>query len=139
MFQGCATSNQQLSETEGSISGYEKTGNSTTASIAGEPSAALLFFWFDLFNQINFNLNKEEKKMHNETVFFSLNHGKNGQLVSWHSKKRMASGKVRIINTFVVGKKPCRTYQSFIKLNGAEKHSTHTFCKNQGQYWRSYE
>ena len=62
MFQGCATSNQQLSETEGSISGYEKTGNSTTASIAGEPSAALLFFWFDLFNQINFNLNKEEKK-----------------------------------------------------------------------------
>ena len=56
MFQGCATSNQQLSETEGSISGYEKTGNSTTASLASEPSAALLFLWFDLFNQINFNI-----------------------------------------------------------------------------------
>ena len=32
--------------------------------------------------------------------------GKNGQLVSWHSKKRMASGKVRIINTIHE-----RTYQ----------------------------
>ena len=139
MFQGCATSNQQLSETEGSISGYESSGNSTIASIAGEPSAGLLFIWMDFFNHINFNLNKEEKKMHNKAVFISLNHGKNGQLVSWHSKKRMASGKVRIIHSFVVDKKPCRTYQSFIKLNGAEKHSTHTFCKTKGQYWQPYE
>ena len=138
MFQGCATSNQHLSETEGSISEYESSGHSTMASTIGEPSAALLFIWMDYFNYKNFNLNKEEKNMHNEAVYFSLNHGKNGEITSWHSKKRVASGKVRIIHSFVVDKKPCRTYQSFIKLNGAEKHSTHTFCKTKELYWSPY-
>ena len=72
MFQGCATSNQQLSETEGSISGYESSGSSSMASAIGEPSAALLFVWMDFFNHINFNLNKEEKNMHNKAVYFSF-------------------------------------------------------------------
>ena len=139
MFQGCATSNQQLSETEGSIIGYESSGSSTMASTIGEPSAALLFIWMDYFNYKNFNLNKEEKNMHNEAVYFSLNHGKNGKITSWHSKKRLASGKVRIIHSFLLSNNLCKTYQSLISLNGAERHSTNTFCKTKGGHWSPYK
>ena len=96
---------------------------------AGSPAAAALFLMLDISNAINFNLNSKEIKMHNDAIYLALNNSSNGEIVSWHSGQRLASGKARVIMTFHLKDEYCRTFQSYIKLNGAEKHETKTFCK----------
>ncbi len=78
---------------------------------------------------MRFRLNKEEKQQHQSAVFFALENAKNGEIVSWYSKKRDANGKVRVIHSYPTGAGLCRTYQAYIKLNGKEKHMTNNACK----------
>ena len=42
-------------------------------------------------------LNDFEKKSHTTAIMFALDQAKNGQTVSWHNKKRLAHGKVRVM------------------------------------------
>ena len=53
----------------------------------------------------------------------------NGKIVSWHNGDRLSSGKVRVVKTYYKNDKYCRIFQSYIKLNGADKHSTKHVCK----------
>ena len=78
---------------------------------------------------LRFRLNKVEKKMHESAVFFALSNAKNGKIVSWYSKERLANGKVRIIHSYGISGGYCRTYQAYIKLNGKERHTTNNACK----------
>jgi surface antigen len=78
---------------------------------------------------MRFSLKKEEKQMHQSAVFFMLNNAKNGEIVSWYSKKRKANGKVRVIHSYPTGAGICRTYQAYIKINGAQRHMTNNACK----------
>ena len=71
---------------------------------------------------MRFSLNRTEKKMHESAVFFALTNTQNGKIVSWYSKKRLAAGKVRVINSYPISGGYCRTYQAYIKLNGKERH-----------------
>ena len=73
---------------------------------------------------LRFRLNKDEKKMHQSAVFFMLENAKNGEIVSWYSDKRLANGKVRVIKSYPISGGFCRTYQAYIKLNGADRHTT---------------
>ena len=75
------------------------------------------------------NHNKEEKQKHQSAVFFMLNNAKNGEIVSWYSKERLANGKVRVIHSYPTGSGVCRTYQAYIKVNGTERHMTNNACK----------
>ena len=77
---------------------------------------------------MRFSLNKEEKQMHQSAVFFMLNNAKNGEIVSWYSKERLANGKVRVIHSYPTGSGVCRTYQAYIKVNGTERHMTNNAC-----------
>ena len=89
---------------------------------------------------MRFSLNKEEKQMHQSAVFFMLNNAKNGEIVSWYSKERLANGKVRVIHSYPTGAGLCRTYQAYIKLNGTERHMTNNACKkNWSIGWAFYK
>ena len=89
---------------------------------------------------IRFRLKKDEKKKHKSAVFFMLNNTGNGEVVSWYSDKRQASGKVRVIHSYPISGGYCRTYQAYIKLNGTERHMTNNACKYIGsQGWSFYK
>ena len=96
-----------------------------------------------LFRQtqfLRFRLNKSEKKMHESAVFFALTSTENGKIVSWYSKKRLAGGKVRVIHSYPISGGYCRTYQTYIKLNGKERHMTNNACKYIGSpSWSFYK
>jgi len=97
-------------------------------------------FLFRRTQFLRFNLNKEEKKMHESAVFFALSNTQNGKIVSWYSKERLAAGKVRVIHSYEISGGYCRTYQALIKLNGKERHMTNNACKYIGSpSWSFYK
>ena len=97
-------------------------------------------FLFRSTQYLRFRLKKEEKKMHESAVFFALSNTQNGQIVSWYSKKRLAAGKVRVIHSYPISGGYCRTYQSYIKVNGKERHMTNNACKYIGSpSWSFYK
>ena len=75
--------------------------------------------------------------MHTDAIFLALNHGKNGETFSWHNKKRMSSGKIKIIASYYRNKNYCRIVQSLINLNGASKHKTFNTCLEK-KHWVYY-
>ena len=89
---------------------------------------------------LRFSLNREEKKMHESAVFFALTNTQNGKIVSWYSKERLASGKVRVIHSYPISGGYCRTYQAYIKVNGKERHMTNNACRRVGGVtWTFYK
>ncbi len=67
--------------------------------------------------------------MHTNAIQLALNNTPNGKIVSWHNGERLSSGKVRVVKTYYKNDRYCRIFQSYIKLNGAKKHSTKHVCK----------
>jgi surface antigen len=88
---------------------------------------------------LRFNLNKEEKNLHQSAVFHALNNARDGEITSWYSKKRIAKGKVRVVHSYPTSDGLCRTYQSFITLNGASRHLTNNACKRLNNNWKFLE
>lgn len=81
---------------------------------------------------VGMRLKKEEKQLHKSTVFFMLDNAKDGKIVSWNSKKRLAQGKVRVIHTYPISGGYCRMYQAYIKIKSKQKHMTNNACKYIG-------
>jgi len=97
-------------------------------------------FLFRATQYMRFSLKRQEKKMHESSVFFALTSTENGKIVSWYSKKRLAAGKVRVIHSYPISGGYCRTYQAYIKVNGKEKHMTNFACKYIGApSWSFYK
>jgi surface antigen len=97
-------------------------------------------FFFRTTQYLRFSLNKEEKQLHESAVFFMLDNARNGEIVSWYSKKRLVNGKVRVIHSYPTGQGLCRTYQAYIKVNGTERHTTNNACKtNWNITWAFYK
>lgn len=89
---------------------------------------------------MRFTLRKDEKKLHESAVFFMLKNAPNGKIVSWYSKERMASGKVRVIQSYPRSSGYCRIYQAYIKVNGKERHTTNIACKkDRAVSWSFYK
>ena len=123
----CSTSNH--TKTEKKILDYESSGSVFNALSLGAPGAAILFLAVDINNYKKFNLNEKEIKMHTDAIQIALNNTPNGKIVSWHNGDRLSSGKVRVVKTYYKNDRYCRIFQSYIKLNGAEKHNTKHVCK----------
>ena len=88
---------------------------------------------------MRFRLKKDEKKLHEQAVYFMLDNAANGKIVSWYSDKRLAGGKVRVIHSYPISSGYCRTYQAYIKVNGKERHKTNNACKYMGSsIWLFY-
>ena len=97
-------------------------------------------FVFRATQFMRFRLKKDEKKQHESAVFFMLDHAPDGEIVAWYSDKRDANGKVRAIHSYPISGGYCRTYQAFIKLNGADRHMTNNACKRiTGNTWTFYK
>jgi len=129
---GCASQNHTKTETK--ILDYESVGSPINALSIGSPSAAALFLMVDITNAIKFNLNQKEIDLHTNAIHVALNNTRNGEIVSWHNGERLSSGDVRVVSTYYLNDEYCRTFQSYIKLNGAEKHTTKNVCKNNGMW-----
>ena len=124
---GCSNTNH--TKTDKKILDYESSGSITNALSAGSPGAAVLFLAIDLNNYLKFNLNNKEVDMHTNAIQLALNNTPNGEIVSWHNGERLSSGKVRVVKTYYKNDRYCRIFQSYVKLNGAKKHSTKHVCK----------
>ena len=124
---GCASQNHTKTETK--IFDYESVGNPISALSVGSPPAAALFLWVDITNALKFNLNQKEIDLHTKAIHVALNNTRNGEIVSWHNGERLSSGDVRVVSTYYKKTGYCRIFQSYIKLNGAEKHTTKNVCK----------
>ena len=123
----CTTTNH--TKTDKKILDYESSGSVFNALSLGVPGAAVLFLAVDINNYVKFNLNEKEIKMHTDAIQITLNNTPNGKIVSWHNSDRLSSGKVRVVKTYYKNDRYCRIFQSYIKLNGAEKHITKHVCK----------
>ena len=124
---GCASQNHTKTETK--ILDFESAGNPISALSVGAPSAAALFLFVDISNALKFNLNQKEIDLHTNAIQVALNNTPNGEIVSWHNGERLSSGDVRVVSTYYKKTGYCRIFQSYIKLNGAEKHTTRNVCK----------
>ena len=122
----CTTTNHTI--TDKKILDYESSGNVFNALSLGVPGAAILFLAVDINNYKKFNLNEKEIKMHTDAILLALNNTSNGEIVSWYNSDRLSSGKTRVVKTYYKNDRYCRIFQSFIKLNGAEKHNTKHVC-----------
>ena len=124
---GCVSKNH--TKTDKKILNYKSSGSIANAYSSGSPSASMLFLALDISNYLRFNLNKKEIDLHTNSIQVALNNTSNGEIVSWHNGERLSSGKVRVVNTYYKNEKYCRIFQSYIKLNGAEKHTTKHVCR----------
>ena len=124
---GCSNTNHTKSDKR--ILDYESAGSAMSAVSIGSPSAAVLFLAIDLNNYLKINLNDKEAELHTNAIQIALNNTPNGEIVSWHNGERLSSGKVRVVKTYYKNDRYCRIFQSYIKLNGAEKHITKHVCK----------
>ena len=122
---GTVTLNKPSSEINGSLLEMP-----TPIFLGDEAKYSMPHFFFRTTQYLSFSLNKEEKQMHQSAVFFMLDNAKNGEIVSWYSKKRLVNGKVRVIHSYPTGSGLCRTYQAYIKVGGTERHMTNNACKN---------
>ena len=84
---------------------------------------------------LRFNLNKKEKQQHQQAVYHSLNNAHIGEITAWYSKDRMANGKIRVVEQYPTSDGYCRVYQSYIQLNGAQRHMTNKACKRLTLPW----
>ncbi len=84
---------------------------------------------------LRFNLNKSEKTLHKQAVYHTLNNAQIGEITAWHSNKRLATGKVRVVHQYPTSSGYCRVYQSYIQLNGANRHMTNKACKSYTYPW----
>lgn len=123
----CTTTNP--TKTDFKIKDYESSGSVLNAISLGVPGAAILFLTVDINNYKKFNLNEKEIKMHTDAIQIMLNYAPNGKIVRWSNGDRLSSGKVRVVKTYYKNERYCRIFQSYIKLNGAEKHNTKHVCK----------
>ena len=123
----CTTPNE--TKTDIKIKEYESSGSALNALSLGVPGAAILFLAVDINNYKKFNLNKKEIKMHTDAIQISLNYAPNGKVVRWYNPDRLSSGKIRVVKTYYKNDRYCRIFQSYIKLNGAKKHTTKHVCK----------
>ncbi len=89
---------------------------------------------------IAFNLKSSEKDLHKQAVYHALGNTGDGEITSWYSKDRLAGGKVRVIHSYILGTRQCRTYQSWIQVNGKSRHITNNACiRYPSKTWSFYK
>ena len=116
---------QDLKETEGAFLKMPE-----PLFLGDDLKYSMPLFFFRKTQFLRFSLSRVEKEQHKAAVFFMLNNTPNGVITAWYSAKRnLVNGKVRIIHSYPISGGYCRTYQAYIKVNGAQRHMTNNACK----------
>jgi hypothetical protein len=124
LLTNCASSGGYVKETEGTFIGMPDPISLGDGRLA-EPGR---FLWNHM-QYLRFSLNDDEKKMHQSAVYHALDNVPNGPVTTWHSRERLAQGKVRVVHSFEVSNGYCRVYQALIEINGSSRHWTNKACK----------
>ena len=104
-------------------------------SALGEQELSAVGMLWNGVQYIRFNLTKSEKVLHKQAVYHTLNNADIGEITAWHSNKRLATGKVRVVHQYPTSSGYCRVYQSYIQLNGANRHLANKACKSYSHPW----
>ena len=131
LLTNCSGSGKKVKFTPGEVEGSILSDYMPTPITLGEGYKAQLpaYFWNGI-QYLRFSLRTSEKMLHQQSVYHALNNTKNGEVTSWYSKKRLVSGKVRIIHSYPISGGVCRTYQALIKVKGLARHMTNNACKH---------
>jgi hypothetical protein len=81
---------QTVKETQGSIK-----REMPEIPTLGEKYMAMPGMLWNGIQYLRFNLDQEEKMLHQSAVYHTLNNVGIGEITSWHSTKRLATGRVR--------------------------------------------
>ena len=131
LLQNCASRGvQTVKETQGSFINLPQPTSLGEHQLWSAPG----MLWSRI-QYLKFTLNDDEKKMHQSAVYHALNNAETGASTQWHSRERLAQGKVRIIQTFPTSEGYCRVYQAYIQLNGTARHFTNNACKRFTGQW----
>ena len=131
LLQNCASTGvQTVKETQGSIK-----REMPEIPTLGEKYMAMPGMLWNGIQYLRFNLDQEEKMLHQSAVYHTLNNVGIGEITSWHSNKRLATGRVRVIHEYPESSGYCRVYQAYIELNGARRHMTNKACKLAWHDW----
>jgi len=84
---------------------------------------------------LNFSLSNEEKKLHQSSVYNSLNNLPDNEITRWYFKSNNSTGLVRIIHSFQVSSGYCRIYQALIEVDNSAKNWTNKACKHGYSDW----
>jgi hypothetical protein len=122
--------NSYVKETEGAFLNFPTPTTLGENELWSAPSMA-----WNHIQYLRFSLRKEEKNLHQSAVYHALNNTRDGETVSWYSKKRLVKGKVRVIHSFRTSDGYCRVYQSLILVNTVQRHMTNNACKNPTGVW----
>jgi surface antigen len=131
LLANCAPSAiQTVKETQGTL------GNEMPdVTSLGEKSLSMPGMLWNGIQYLRFNLNDEEKKLHQSAVYHALNDVEIGVITSWHSRERLATGRVRVVHEYPESSGYCRVYQSYIELNGAKRQMINKACKLAWHDW----
>lgn len=130
LLANCAGNMQTVKETQGSLLNMPE----PVSLGEGRLAAPGRYLWNQM-QYLRFSLNDDEKKMHQSAVYHALNNTPNGPTTEWHSRERLAQGKVRIVHSFETSDGYCRVYQALIEVNGAARHWTNKACKSGTSSW----
>ena len=84
-----------------------------------------------------FQHSEEDRREHEEAVFFTLEMGDIGETTSWYNEENNTSGHVRTIMTYPQGSGFCKIIQSNIRRGNKSNDYTETACIEYGQEtWR---
>jgi len=84
---------------------------------------------------LNFFLNNEEKKLHQSSIYYSLNNLPDNEVTKWHYTQNNSLGMVRVIHSYQVSDGYCRIYQALIEVDNSTKHWTNKACKRGSNNW----
>jgi hypothetical protein len=84
---------------------------------------------------LNFSLNNEEKKLHQSSVYHSLNNLPDNEVTKWHYTQNNSLGMVRVIHSYQISDGYCRIYQALIEVDNSTKHWTNKACKHANSSW----
>ena len=84
---------------------------------------------------LNFFLNNEEKKLHQSSVYHSLNNVPDNEVTKWNYTQNNSLGVVRVIHSYQVSDGYCRIYQALIEVDNSTKHWTNKACKRGCSNW----
>jgi hypothetical protein len=84
---------------------------------------------------LNFSLSNEEKKLHQSSVYHSLNNLPDNEVTKWHYNQNNSLGMVRVIHSYEISNGYCRIFQALIEVDNSAKHWTNKACKKGSSNW----
>ena len=89
---------------------------------------SILGLTYNLSKFASSRLKKEDRALHTQAVYHSLNNVENGEMVEWFNDRNDSQGKVKIVYTYPANGNICRRVHSWVRLGVDERSFEDTAC-----------